>query len=249
MLDHRPAGVDWVQVLHVDPGLADAIPEPTREAASIFAFAEARWIAAGEWQPGTEMPGAPGDLGLLVLDGFLVRHLRVIDRPPAELLGPRDIVRPWERDDTAPFASVTRWEVLKPTRVAVLDRRFAAVASRWPDLTAALFGRAIARSRALLLNLAIGQLVGVDIRLLVLLWHFAERWGEHPDGPAADGSVVPVPLTHQLLGCLISARRPTVTSALQGLTQRGLISRGGDGLIVMHGEPPTEFRHLRAALR
>ena len=52
---------------------------------------------------------------------------------------------------------------------------------RWPDLVAALFARAIARSRSLLLNLAIGQLVGVDIRLLVLLWHIAERWGEHDE--------------------------------------------------------------------
>jgi Mn-dependent DtxR family transcriptional regulator len=55
-------------------------------------------------------------------------------------------------------------------------------------------------------------------------------------------------LTHQLLASLISAQRPTVTSALAGLTERGLISRNEDGLVVLHGEPPTEFRHLRSAL-
>jgi CRP-like cAMP-binding protein len=177
-----------------------------------------------------------------------VRHVRVIDRPPAELLGPGDLLHPWEPDHTEPFVAGARWDVLEPARVAVLDRRFAAVIGRWPDLVAALFARAIARSRSLLLNLAIGQLVGVDIRLLVLLWHIAERWGEHDENGAADGVVVPVHLTHQIVASLISAQRPTVTSALAALTERGLISRGPDGLIVLHGEPPTEFRHLRSAM-
>jgi len=128
----------------------------------------------------------------------------------------------------------------------VLDRRFAAVAGRWPEVVSALFARAIARSRSLLLNLAIGQLVGIDIRLLVLLWHVAERWGTHEPGEPA---VVPVHLTHQILASLISAQRPTVTSALASLSERGLISREPDGLILLHGEPPTEFRRLRAAVR
>ena len=60
---------------------------------------------------------------------------------------------------------------------------------------------------------------------------------------------MPVHLTHQLLASLISAQRPTVTSALANLTERGLISRSADGRVVLHGEPPTEFRHLRSALR
>jgi CRP/FNR family cyclic AMP-dependent transcriptional regulator len=238
---------DWVQVLQADPKLAESIPQATRDDAAVYTFAHAFWLEPGEWQPIADGDGA-GHLGLLVLDGFLVRHVRVIDRPPAELLGPGDLLHPWEPDHTEPFVAGSRWDVLEPARLAVLDRRFAAVIGRWPDLVAALFGRAIARSRSLLLNLAISQLVGVDIRLLVLLWHIAERWGEHGAGGAGDGCVVPVHLTHQLLASLISAQRPTVTSALASLTERGLISRNGDGLVVLHGEPPTEFRHLRSAL-
>jgi CRP-like cAMP-binding protein len=109
-----------------------------------------------------------------------------------------------------------------------------------------LFGRAIARSRALLLNLAIGQLVGIEMRLLVLLWHVSERWGERqPDG----SRILPVHLTHQLLASLISAQRPTVTSALASLTEQGLLSRDArGGFLVVHGEPPTEFRRLRSTL-
>jgi hypothetical protein len=238
---------DWVQVLQADPELAKSIPQATRDDAAVYTFAHALWLEPGEWQP--ELDGdAEGHLGLLVLDGFLVRHVRVIDRPPAELLGPGDLLHPWEPDHTEPFTAGSRWDVLEPARLAVLDRRFAAVIGRWPDLVAALFGRAIARSRSLLLNLAIGQLVGVDIRLLVLFWHIAERWTEHDGNGASDGCVLPVHLTHQLLASLISAQRPTVTSALATLTEKGLISRNDKGLVVLHGEPPTEFRHLRSAL-
>jgi predicted transcriptional regulator len=54
-----------------------------------------------------------------------------------------------------------------------------------------------------------------------------------------------VRLTHQLLASLISAQRPTVTRALRRLTAQGLVSRRDDGLLVVHGEPPHQFRRLR----
>jgi CRP/FNR family cyclic AMP-dependent transcriptional regulator len=239
-----PESGEWVQILEADPGLAHAVPESTRDDAAIFALALTRWLEPGEWQPARESGDGAGQLGLLVLEGFMVRQVHVVDRPPAELLGPGDLLHPWEPDHTEPFVAGARFDVLEPTRLAVLDRRFAAVISRWPDLVAALVARAIARSRSLLLNLAIGQLVGVDIRLLVMLWHIAERWGH----PVSDGCLVPVHLTHQLLASLISAQRPTVTSALAALCDKGLMTRRPDGLIVLHGEPPTEFRHLRSTL-
>jgi CRP/FNR family transcriptional regulator, cyclic AMP receptor protein len=239
-----PESGEWVQILEADPGLAHAVPESTRDDAAIFALALTRWLEPGEWQPARESGDGSGQLGLLVLEGFMVRQVHVVDRPPAELLGPGDLLHPWEPDHTEPFVAGARFDVLEPTRLAVLDRRFAAVISRWPDLVAALVARAIARSRSLLLNLAIGQLVGVDIRLLVMLWHIAERWGH----PVSDGCLVPVHLTHQLLASLISAQRPTVTSALAALCDKGLMTRRPDGLIVLHGEPPTEFRHLRSTL-
>ena len=235
---------EWVQILEADPGLAHAVPEAARDDAAIFALALTQWLEPGEWQPDPEHAGGSGQLGLLILEGFLVRQVRVVGRPPVELLGPGDLLHPWEPDHTEPFVAGARYDVLEPARLAVLDRRFAAVIGRWPDLVAALVGRAIARSRSLLLNLAISQLVGVDIRVLIQLWHIAERWGQREP----DGYVVPVHLTHQVLASLISAQRPTVTSALAALTAQGRLSRRADGLIVLHGEPPTEFRHLRGTL-
>jgi CRP-like cAMP-binding protein len=43
---------------------------------------------------------------------------------------------------------------------------------------------------------------------------------------------VPVPLTHRLLSELVAARRPSVTSALSRLQERGTIQRDGSGWLV-----------------
>src|SRR4051794_29389217 len=168
----------WVPLLQVDGELAQRLPEATVAEATPLAIAPTEWLDPGEWRP--EPP--PDDersshLGLLVIDGFLARRVRVLDRPATELLGPGDLLLPWEPDRTEPFSVGARWEVLELARVAVLDRRFTALLGRWPDITAALVGRAVSRSRAFALTIAISQLVGVELRLRVLLWHIARRWG------------------------------------------------------------------------
>ena len=38
-------------------------------------------------------------LGLLVLDGLIIRRVGVAGRFGAELLGDGDLLRPWERED------------------------------------------------------------------------------------------------------------------------------------------------------
>jgi CRP/FNR family transcriptional regulator, cyclic AMP receptor protein len=235
----------WVPLLQVDSELADRLSGATLAAATHVAIAPTEWLDPGEWRP-----PAPADeelplhLGLLVIDGFLARRVRVLERPATELLGPGDLLLPWEPDRTEPFSAGARWEVLEQARIAVLDRRCSALLARWPDITAALVGRAVSRSRAFALSLAISQLVGIELRLLALLWHVAERWGTH----AEDGIVLPVHLTHELLGSLISAQRATVTRALGHLSDDGLVTRRADGLLVVHGEPPAQFRRLHAEL-
>jgi CRP-like cAMP-binding protein len=102
----------------------------------------------------------------------------------------------------------------------------------------------VSRSRALALILAVGQLVGVELRLLVILWHIAERW---PAGEP-DGTVLPVHLTHELLASLVSAQRATVTRALRALSDEGLVSRAADGRLVLHGDPPAQFRRPQPEL-
>jgi CRP/FNR family transcriptional regulator, cyclic AMP receptor protein len=239
----RPAAARWVQLLATDRDLAARLPPAIVEAATPVVITRLEWPDRGPWQPEPPPPDVrSAHLGFLVVGGFFARRVDVLGRPATELLGRGDLLMPWAPDRTEPFAAGARWEVLEPACVAVLDHRFAGVLSRWPEITVALVARAVARSRTLTLELAIGQLVGIQLRLLTLFWHIAMRWGA--EGP--EGTVLPMHLTHELLASLVSAQRPTVTRALGRLCDEGLLSRREDGLYVLHGEPPAQFRRSAA---
>ncbi len=75
-----------------------------------------------------------------------------------------------------------------------------------------------------------------DARIALLLWHLAERWGIVE--PA--GILVPLPLTHRLIGQLVGAERPSVSHALARLSSAGLVTRRPNGL-VLHG---TAAHHM-----
>jgi CRP/FNR family cyclic AMP-dependent transcriptional regulator len=238
-----PVAEGWVQVLAADEGLAARLPPATADAARPFAVAPLLWPEPGPWRPQPPRAHRAAHMGFLVLDGFFVRRVDVLGRPATELLGPGDLLLPWEAERTEPFAARSEWEVLEPACVAVLDQRFAALVARWPDITAALVARAVSRSRALTLHLAIGQLVGTEVRLQAALWHLATCWG----ATEGEQTVLPVRLTHDLLASLISAHPSTVTGPLRQLRRRGVLSRRDDGLYVLHGEPPAELRGARRA--
>jgi CRP-like cAMP-binding protein len=96
--------------------------------------------------------------------------------------------------------------------------------------------RAIQRSRNLAVNMAIVHQARVDVRLNMLLWHLAGRWGR----VRSEGTVLRMRLTHAVLAELVAARRPTVTSALADLARSGLLRRGRAEW-VLSGEPPREL--------
>ena len=54
---------------------------------------------------------------------------------------------------------------------------------------------------------------------------------------AATGIVVPLVLSHRLIGELVGARRPTVSTALAELARDGQLSRRDDGTWLLTGEP------------
>jgi CRP/FNR family transcriptional regulator, cyclic AMP receptor protein len=85
---------------------------------------------------------------------------------------------------------------------------------------------------------AISQPTGVDRRLLALFWHLAERWGR----VGTAGIMIPVALTHRILGHLVGAARPTISSALGGFAKRDQLVRGPRGSWLPRGKPPTPAR-------
>jgi CRP-like cAMP-binding protein len=224
------------RVLEVDPGLAEAIPPERRERAIAECVARVITLPTGRWRNAPAVGGRAG-IGLLVLDGLLVRRVGIEGRFGAELLGEGDLLRPWEGEDELPTLPLTTaWRVLESARLAVLDEAFMAHLADYPQLGGRLVGRGIARSRNIAINMAIVHQARVDVRLHMLFWHLAGRWGRVGSGVVT----VPLRLTHAVLAELAAARRPTVTSALTGLSRRGLV-RSTDAGWVLSGEPPGEL--------
>jgi hypothetical protein len=229
----RPA--EAVHLLEADPDLGVLLSAGRRADAERELVVRTHRLPVGPWDV-SRLSGASADhVGLLILDGVLARELVVADHVSAELLGPGDLVRPWQGGTRATLLPVdAEWSVLSTLQVAVLDRRFAAEAARYPELTAALFDRLGERSLRLATTQAISQLTRVDRRLKALFWHLAERWGR----VSGDGVVVPLALTHRILGQLVGARRPTVSTALSDLADRGELVRRPDGTWLLRGDPP-----------
>ncbi len=186
----------------------------------------------GPWKPVADKP-SHDHLGFLVLDGLIGRRVFVPDRGRSlELLGEGDLLRPWT-EDSASFTYVS-WRVIEPASIAVLGNTLAGKARDLPEFLEALTERALRRSRRLAVNAAIANTVGVEDRLLLLLWQLAELWGKKQPG----GALLPFRLSHQTLAELVGARRPTVTLAVGALTERKLLDRSESGHWILAGSPP-----------
>jgi len=130
-----------------------------------------------------------------------------------ELLGPGDLLRPWdEAANSELLEAFVRWSALARTQLAILDRNLAA--------------------RLAVLQ-TISHLNRVDRRVLALLWHLAERWGR----VTPDGVALSLALSHSMIGQLVGARRPTVSTALAQLVREGHVARGAAGTWVLTGRP------------
>jgi len=228
-------------VLQEDPDLAEAISPDLRRRAIDECIAPAVRLRRGRWSGEREDLLRDG-IGLLVLEGLLIRRVGVDGRFGAELLGEGDLLRPWQGEDAQPtLPRTTGWRVLQSSRVAVLDIRVAVRFARYPELIGKLVGRALERSRNFAVNMAIVHQARVDVRLQMLLWHLADRWGK----VGTDGVTLGLRLTHTVLADLVAARRPTVTGALSELSKRGLVVPL-DGGWLLAGEPPGELLELRS---
>jgi CRP/FNR family transcriptional regulator, cyclic AMP receptor protein len=232
--EHRARGI--CHVLREDVDFAEAVPAGARANAIEECIATVVRIPRGAWA-GHRTDSMRAGIGLLVLDGLLIRHVGVSGSFGAELLGDGDLLRPWQEPDDPILPHAVGWRVLRQARMAVLDREAARRLARYPELTGRLVAREVERSRNLAINMAIVGHARVDVRIHMLLWHLADRWGSaHPGG-----TILPLPLTHAVLAELVAARRPTVSTALAGLARNGLVNATRDGWLLA-GEPPRAPR-------
>ena len=233
-----------ISIVDADPDLADLLEESQLERARHEARARVLALSSGPWDAGASIEPERHHRGFLVIDGLITRAVEVLGRQCVELLGHGDVMRPWHWDDEGSHVHAEiGWTVLEPTRLAVLDQQLVTLIAPWPQLGVELFNRGTRRAHALAVSLAIAHHPRVDDRLMLTLWHLAERWGR----VSQEGVVVPLPLPHQRLADLVGAHRPSVTTALGELARAGLVSRRESGDWVLHGRPPRELRHHRLA--
>jgi CRP-like cAMP-binding protein len=250
-------------VLDADDDLAEELDVRMRLGAARVATAKVLEAQVGECEL-TPWLGAVGHgPGLLILDGLVAVHTRVADRTVTELLGAGDLLQPPTARMDDMIERRSSWVALQPARFALLDDEFAQRVLPWPQIAQALLRRSERRAGDLAVLRAISCQPRLEVRLVLMLWHLAARWGRVE--PA--GLRVTLPLTHRLLGQLVAAERPSISHALGRLARVGLVTgKAGDwhlhGSLDEHveslidrtshlepaeGEPPASRRRTAAS--
>jgi CRP/FNR family cyclic AMP-dependent transcriptional regulator len=230
----------YTYLLDADDDLAQEFDIRMRVAARQVATVRVLSAEAGPCDLGPLFDVVGYGPGLLILDGLLVFETRVGDRTACELTGAGDLLQPpFPRAEQLVEPSES-WRALWPTKFGLLDHEFAERVRPWPQIGMALLrraGRRVADADALR---AISCQPRLEVRLSLLMWHLAARWGR----VEPSGIRLTLPLTHRLLGQLVAAERPSVTHALARLAHSGLVT-GSAGDLHLHG---TLDDHLEALI-
>ena len=226
-----------IAVLRADPELADRLEGARRARAEGLSVARVVRRDPGIWETADDADHARDGLGLLVVEGTLVRRVGMAGRQGAELLSVGDLLQPARHDGeeaTLPFDAT--WRVLTPLRLAVLDLAWMARMAPYPEVMAEIASRIMLRSRRLASLLAIAQQHRLDDRLQLLFWQLADRYGRV--GP--DGVRLELDLTHELIGHLVGAHRPSVSVALARLQGAGVLRLEAGRWVLLGPAPKLE---------
>lgn len=219
--DRRGPG-RYCYLLDEDDDLADAFDGRLRRVVRQVATARVLELSGGSGWPDEWSPTSDGALGTLILEGLLAVDVHVGDRTATELLGPGDLLQPPRPDIDQLIERDVIHRALLPSRVAVLDAGFLDRVRPWPEIVLTLLRRSDKRALDLDLQRAVNSHPSLELRLALVLWHLAERWGRVERG----GVRIELPLTHALLGRLVAAERPSVSRSLGRLADHGLVTGG-----------------------
>lgn len=229
-------------LLDADPDLGQRLSSRQFSWARERLMVPVRTLAAGSWHPAEREFDVDG-LGLLVIDGVLRRRVTLAGRARSELLGPGDVLRPWrDEDEHGCVATACDWVVVEPTVVALLDADLTAKLAAWPSLLAEVVARAALRSHRLTQGMAIANVSGVAVRLQLLFWHLADRWGRVESA----GVVLALRLSQEIIGELVAATRTRVNKALGELEREGALRRHPAGWLLRERPPELLLKHVQA---
>lgn len=240
-------------LLDADDDLAAAFDIRMRLAARQGTTVRVLEAEVGECELASAFEAVGHGPGLLILDGLIALETCVAERTASELVGAGDLLQPPTGRTDVLLERERIWRVLWPTRLAILDTEFGERVRPWPQLIQALLRRSDSRIADVDAMRAITCHPRLEVRLVLVFWHLAARWGRVEPG----GIRLTLPLTHRLLGQLVAAERPSISHALGRLAGAGLVTgTAGDwhlhGSLEAHlealsersaGHPPREHRN------
>ena len=199
---------------------------------------EERRLLAGIWLPVLDLPTEPLDIttlferhdafGMVVLGGLLMHSLQIGAQPGLRLLGAGDVVTAREAPPSELVVGAA-WRANSGTSAVMLGRDFLRAVSHAPGLLVSFGARVAEQMERLTTQLMISQLPRVEDRLLAMLWLLAESFGH----VTPTGTAVPLVLTHEVLGGLVGARRPTVSLALRSLADAEAVRHQDQGWLLL----------------
>ena len=218
------AGLPRISLPEVLPEIAAHIPAGDRELALQVLSVPA--LRATDQPLDDILAATPTAFDFIIVDGIVLKQTSYAGRQALELYAPGDVLAPpltASRQIESPAVSSYRahGEVL----LAVLDERFRAAARRWPGLSDVLHDHLALQTHRASMRLARLHLSRAEDRILALFSDLAERFGRVTPG----GIVIDIDLTHDLIGQMIASRRPTVSLALEQLSQAGKLTRSDGG--------------------
>jgi CRP-like cAMP-binding protein len=227
-----------IRVFDADPGLAGDVAVDRLE------WLKPRVsVPAIRLPPGHRLPPEPREgIGLLLLDGHLVKATTHYARRAVQLYGPGDIIATGTVALESQLLTSVFSSTMALTRVemALLDQEFTEAVFRVPPALRQIVHRAERPSHRLARRLAIARIPGIPARLIALLWHLAEAWGR-PDGGR---TVLPLPLRQGLLADLACTQRESVSRALRALREQRRVEEAPGGHWVLYGPPPRRREDL-----
>jgi CRP/FNR family cyclic AMP-dependent transcriptional regulator len=223
-LDDPWAERSRVSLLRVDPALRDAVAPEDVALAEHALVAPCLRLPRGRWAPEMVAVGGAHPFAALLLDGVVTYEITLAGRRSAQLLGPGDLFRPWASTETS-LRYTSSWSASGNAAIALLDDHFLVAARRWPRLANVVYDRLADQMEVGAVRAAIVALPRVEQRVLALFWQLADRWGV----VRPDGVVVRLALTHEVIGRLVGAQRPTISLALHTLAEQQLLCRDDTG--------------------
>ncbi len=232
-------GAQYTYLLDEDDDLAAALNGDELVSARRMTTVRVLRASPGEHDLGAWFGAAGDGPGLLVLEGVLAFETHLAGRTATELIGAGDLLMApqWRAEEMVDHGEI--WRVLTPIGVGVLDQAFLEQVRLWPPLSEALMRRVSQRVCDINALRAIASHPRLEVRLVLLLWHLASRWGK----VEPSGIRLQLPLTHRLLGQLVGAERPSITHALTRLGHLSLLG-GSSCDLHLHGSMEVHLELL-----